>query len=287
MAGSRCSLSLFGSRLVTVHRPAPLRGLALFLQPLQPAEHCGATAHTGGDGMEHEYCALIVDGNLEHRARLRLAMRASLLFPTVHVANSLQEAELHLSEEPIDIVFIAMREDGDAINRFIKRLKQELAGRDAAYVLLLEGRRNSVEIARTLVDGADALLLEPYSVESLHTISRLAEKMKKERSRVRMQVPLRLLVREIAAQLGQVARLEKSGASASVSRGVLQEMCSVLGELDPETRSLYFEVILDVFPEIPATHCSVHVGTYRGVSQRVRSNYSVRAIMAVREALVA
>ena len=172
--------------------------------------------------MEHEYCALIVDGNLEHRARLRFAMRASLLFPTVHVANSLEEAEHHLSEEPIDIVFIAMREDGDVVNRFIKRLKQELAGRDAAYVLLLEGRRNSVEIARTLVDGADALLLEPYSVESLHTISRLAEKMKKERSRVRMQVPLRLLVREIAAQLGQVARLEKSGASALVSRGVLQ-----------------------------------------------------------------
>ena len=106
-------------------------------------------------------------------------MRASLLFPTVHVANSLQEAERHLSEEPIDIVFIAIREDGDVVNRFIKRLKQELAGRDAAYVLLLEGRRNSVEIARTLLDGADALLLEPYSVESLHAISRLAEKIKK------------------------------------------------------------------------------------------------------------
>ncbi|MGZ6044018.1 MAG: hypothetical protein ACXWNW_05700 [Isosphaeraceae bacterium] len=170
--------------------------------------------------MEHEYCALIVDGNLEHRARLRLAMRASLLFPTVHVVNSLEEAERCLSEEPIDIVFIAMREDGEAINRFIKRLKQELAGRDAAYVLLLEGRRNSVEIARTPVDGADAILLEPYSVESLHTISRLAEKMKKERSRVRLQIPLRLLVREIAAQLSQVARLEKSGASASLSSGV-------------------------------------------------------------------
>ena len=222
------------------------------------------------------YCALIVEGNLEHRARLRLAMRASLLFPTVHVANSLQEAELHLLEEPIDIVFIAIREDGDVVNRFIKRLKQELAGRDAAYVLLLEGRRNSVEIARTLLDGADALLLEPYSVESLHAISRLAEKIKKERSRVRMQLPLRLLVREIAAQLGQVARLEKSGASGLVSRSVLQEMCSVLGELDQETLSLYFEVILEVFPELPATHSSVHVGTYRGVSQCVQNNYSLR-----------
>ena len=116
-------------------------------------------------------------------------MRASLLFPTVHVANSLQEAELHLSEEPIDIVFIAIREDGDVVNRFIKRLKQELAGRDAAYVLLLKGRRNSVEIARTLLDGADALLLEPYSVESLHAIGRLAEKIKKERSRAHAGSP--------------------------------------------------------------------------------------------------
>ncbi|MGZ6044245.1 MAG: hypothetical protein ACXWNW_06880 [Isosphaeraceae bacterium] len=72
--------------------------------------------------MEHEYCALIVDGNLEHRARLKLAMSASSIFSNVHVANSLQEAERHLSEEPIDIVFIAMRGNGDVINRFIKRL---------------------------------------------------------------------------------------------------------------------------------------------------------------------
>jgi hypothetical protein len=154
-------------------------------------------------------------------------------------------------------------------------------------VLLLEGRRDSVVIARTLVDGADALLLEPFSVQSLQTITRLAEKMKKERARARMQLPLRLLVREIAAQLGQIARLEKSGASALVSRGVLREMCSVLGELDQETRSLYFEVLLDVFPQLPATHTSVHVPTYQGVSQRVRNNYSLRASLAVRDALVA
>jgi hypothetical protein len=43
-----------------------------------------------------KYCALIVDGNLEHRARLRVAMNATSLFPTVHAANSLQEAERHL-----------------------------------------------------------------------------------------------------------------------------------------------------------------------------------------------
>ena len=103
---------------------------------------------------------------------------------------------------------------------------------------------------------------------------RLAGLRKKLKKSVRpcMQVPLRLLVREIAAQLGQVARLEKSEASGLVSRSVLQEMCSVLGELDQETLSLYFEVILEVFPELPATHCSVHVGTYRGVSQCVQNN---------------
>ncbi len=235
-----------------------------------------------------KYCALIVDGNLEHRARLRLAMNATSLFPTVYAANSLPEAERHLSEEPIDIVFIAMREDAAAaISGFIQRSKQNPAGRDAAYVLLLEGRRESVVIARSMVDGADALLIEPYSVQSLQTITRLAEKVKKERLRARMQVPLRLLVREIAAQLGQVARLEKSAASALVSRGVLREMCSVLDELDQETRSLYFEVVLDVFPQLPATHGSVHVPTYQGVSQRVRNNSSLRAMLAVKDALVA
>ena len=61
------------------------------------------------------------------------------------------------------------------------------------------------------MDGADAILLEPYSVESLQTISQIADNMKTERVRVRvqaallrvrMQGALRLLVREIAAQAG-------------------------------------------------------------------------------------
>ena len=133
-------------------------------------------------------------------------------------------------------------------------------------MLLLEGRRSSVEIVRTLVDGADAILLEPYSVESLQTISQIADKMKTERLRIRVQAALlrvrmlgalRLFVREIAAQLGQVARLEKLGASGSVEPQRAPGMCSVLGELDPETRSLYFEVLLDIFPELPATHYPV------------------------------
>ena len=93
-------------------------------------------------------------------------------------------------------------------------------------------------------------------------IGRLAEKIKKERSRVPMQLPLRLLVREIAAQLGQVARLEKSGASGLVSRSVLQEMCSVLGELDQDPLSAVLrKVIMEVFPELPqiTPRCTPHL----------------------------
>ena len=222
------------------------------------------SAHTGGV-TEHQYCALIIDGNLEHRARLRLAMRASLLFPTVHVANSVEEVDRHLSQGPIDIVFIATREDWEYINRFIHRFKQQPAGRDVTYVLLLKGGRSSVEVARTQVDGAHALLLEPYSVESLQTISQIAERVKKERSRGRLRAALRLLVREIAAQLDQVARLEKSGAAGLVSRGVLREMCSVLGELNTEMLALHFGSPPGCLPGPP---CNPPLSPRRHVSGR-------------------
>lgn len=196
--------------------------------------------------MEEKHCALIVDENIERRARLILAMRAASLFATIHVARSLDEVELRLSEEPVDIVFIGIRENEDVIAKFITRFRQE-----AAYVLLLEGQRHSAEAARTLVDGADAILSEPYSLESLRAISELAESVKRERSRVRLRPALQLLVREIAAQLDLVARLEKSGSSALISRSVLWEMCSVLRDLDEEVLSLYYEVALKVFPELP------------------------------------
>jgi hypothetical protein len=56
--------------------------------------------------VEEKHCALIVDENIERRARLILAMRAASLFATIHVARSLEGAELRLSEEPVDIVFV-------------------------------------------------------------------------------------------------------------------------------------------------------------------------------------
>lgn len=234
----------------------------------------------------NNYSALIVDSNREHRARLKTVMRATPYFPSVYYANSLEEAEQCLIEHRIDIVFLALRSGGRLVNEFINRLKTKAAGRDAAYVVLLEGRRSSLEVVKNIVDGADALLLEPYSVDSLFTITTLAESVKRDRAQLRIRAAMHLLVQEIAAQVGQLAKLEKTGAHAAISRGMLHEMCAVLRELDPEMTRIYWDVVLDVFPALHG-RSPITASTYRGVSQRIRKNCSTRALQTVKTALAA
>jgi len=238
--------------------------------------------------MQPSYNALIVDSNLAIRGRLKAAMRAVQSFGDIHITGSLDEARRRMSDAPADVVFLSARLGEAAVAEFIAGGKASQGGRDAAYVLVLEGRRDSFSVARSLMEGADGILLEPYSAHSLQEITALAERVRRERHQLRLKLAMRLLVTEIAAQLAQVAQLEKAKMSGGISHAVLREMCSVLSDLDPSALGLYFDAILEIFPKLPPRQFKRHAGgTYRGASIRVRRHCSARAVKTVKSVLVA
>ena len=167
--------------------------------------------------MQHRYSALIVDSNAGIRGRLKNAMRAVPSFGEIQICSSLADARQRISQTPYDVVFISVRIGEEPTSRFILDAKQSMHGRDSAYVLVLEGRKNSFAVARSLMEGADGILLEPYSVHSLQEITALAERVRKERHHLRLKLAMRLLVTEIAAQLEQVSRFHKAKMPGGVS----------------------------------------------------------------------
>ena len=52
-----------------------------------------------------------------------------------------------------------------------------------------------------------------------------------------------ILIKEILDQLDEVVILKSNGAQANISMLLLQEMCSVLKELDPALLEIYFDVL--------------------------------------------
>ena len=62
-----------------------------------------------------------------------------------------------------------------------------------------------------------------------------------------------LLIKEILDQLDETAELRAKGGQAAVSMLLLQEMCSVLRELEPELLDIYLDVLPTLASATPPT----------------------------------
>ncbi len=238
--------------------------------------------------MPYTYSILILDPAAENRSRLKNAASAIGIFSPAKVAESLLEGDNKLCAASYDIIFISSRLDDKETAQFIGRWKQAPHGRDAAYVKVCHGESNRDDVAQLLIDGADGILLEPFSAEALIEIVYLAERVKQERQQVRTKAALHLLVREISDQLHQLTQLEKHGRAANISRAVMHEMCGVLRELEPDAKELYYQILFEVFSQsTPQKKAERAHPSYRGVSQRVRRRLSERTMEVVKAALAA
>jgi hypothetical protein len=133
-------------------------------------------------------------------------------------------------------------------------------------------------------------LVEPYSLNALVEITKLAEKVKAERQAARLRLALRLLVTEIKDQLDRLAAMKKKGCIATISQNVFAEMCSVLKELDPKELEIYYETAIGVFSlNRPAQPSGVneYFRTYKGVSRRLQEKVSLQALERVKRAFAA
>jgi len=226
---------------------------------------------------------LIIDPQVESRLRLMAAIKAVGVFAAVAHAGSLDDALSSIRDGGgVQLVFIAARFPRAALREFVAAAKANQNGRDAAYILLIQ-RNRAESLGAQLAEGFDALLIEPYSAEALVETAETAERVRRKNHERRLRIAFRLLVREIAAQHAQVADLTKQGAQAAVSRRILQEMCSVLGQLDSESLQIYFSELTEYMTELPAP--GERQTSYRGASERVRRRCSEKVLSQLRQAL--
>lgn len=232
--------------------------------------------------------ALIIDPKLDTRVKLKSAMRAISRFRTVIAAADYTDAQRQLTRCKIDIVFIPESLNDSRATQFRQEVKDSMNARDAAYVVLLDNESDTTTVSANLLNGADGFLIEPFSVDTLLQITELAETVKLERQDARVKSAICLLVTEIVGQLGQLARIKKTGGEARLSQELLREMCSVLPELEPRMQEFYFSVLLETLPKLsPPTRRKVSFRSYSGASQRIRKRLTLQAIDKIKTALSA
>lgn len=236
--------------------------------------------------MKSKFSALVVDSDMESRARLKDAMRAAGGFEQLSTAKSLEDALKQLSSDKVfDIIFVSHRLELEGISHFIGQAKRLPNACDSAFILLQSSATDSGAFTVNLLRGHDGFLIEPYSVDSLVEVMALAEQVRSERRQARLILALRLFVRELILQFSQLVRLRRMGHRAGISYEVFKNMCSVLRSLEPDMEKLYFEIILETFPAIEApSHRELSSKTYSGASERIRRKLSEKMLDRVKQA---
>ena len=221
--------------------------------------------------MYEKFDTLVIEPDMNARMRLKQATGSVATFGKVLQAANLSEGDERLrGADRMDVVFVSGQIPQEEVTSFIKRSKENPATQDAAFVLMLKSQnQGSSDIALNVLVGADGLLFEPFSVDSLVEITRLAARVKGERAASREQAAIRFLMSEIIDQISAIAHLKAMKFEASRQIRKLKELCAIFDTLDAEKKALYLEIAVDMFEKAPIPP-PPQVKTYSGASSRVK-----------------
>jgi len=230
---------------------------------------------------EWKFNAIIVDPNLDSRMRLKQATAAVPQFGEVAQNSTLQEAiqRLDAFQQRCDVIFISYRFEQAEVAKFVAEAKKTKYGQDAAYVLVLKSKdQDNTTVAETMLQGVDGFLFEPYSVDTMLEMTRLATRVRCEREAAREKLAVSLMMGDIIKQLDFVAFLKASGVSVSRSLQKLREMCVHLQAMPEDTREQRWQIMIDHFIEAKPPPKGLQIKSYTGVSSRVRAKMEEKLI---------
>lgn len=234
-----------------------------------------------------QFTAIIVDSDTTTRMRLKQVCSSVATFGKVNFTTTLSEGiEKMVASGGTDVMFVSHLFGQEDIGQFIRKGKELKEGQDTAYVLVLPAKDqgNSAAIAQNMLSGADGMLFEPYSVDQLVDITRLAAKVRKERSLSREQATIRFLLKDIISNLDALAYARSCGAELGPAIKHFHQMCKVLQTLQPESQALYFSMVADVFEAAPVPQMILGMKKYVGASKRIKKKVADHISTSMNEA---
>jgi response regulator RpfG family c-di-GMP phosphodiesterase len=198
----------------------------------------------------HRLSLLLVDHDIDSRMRLRHAVSTVDAYGETTQANNLEDARHRLEQidQPLDLIFISYEFPRDQVTRFIQEGKDFKAGEDAAFIMLFPGNEDkNARIAEGLLAGVDGFLFEPFSIDDLVGMGALAAKIKQRRAAAREAISIRFMIKDIVKLVDVRARLTAMGCESTKVYARLVAIHESLQAFQPESRALYFSLIIDTF----------------------------------------
>ena len=225
---------------------------------------------------------LIVDSDLESRSKLKQAAREISCYGQITTVNYLSEALEHLNaKRKCDLVFVSNTFDQNDILEFLKKARDSDLGSICSYVLVMKsGKKESTDIAKSMIAGFNGMLLEPYSVDAMVDISKMARKVKVEALNKRIRAASELVVPTLIKEIDRLAALKKLGNQTTVSIGA-RKAIELVSSLGKDILEGYFETLCDRFEALPPPASY----DYSGPSKRLKKQLEKKKLEEVAEQL--
>lgn len=225
---------------------------------------------------------MIVDADLESRSKLKQAAREIRCYGKIMSLNYLSEALEHLSGKPeCDLLFISNAFSQDDIVDFLNKARATEFGSMCSYVLVMKsGKKETTDIAKSMIAGFNGMLLEPYSVDAMVDISKMARKVKIEAVNKRIRAASELVVPTLIKEVDRLAALKLLGVPTTVSLGARKAL-ELVNSLGKDILEGYFETLCERFSAVPPPTKV----DYSGPSQRLKKQIEKKNLEEVAEKL--
>ena len=226
--------------------------------------------------MSEKFHPLIIEPEATYRIRLKQAMNVTGLFNPPHFCRSFSEARQMLNSSMLcDVIFISQRVNADGLAAFLAFLPDSHSGRECAIIGMEHSSNKSKSaVAGKMIDGIHGILFEPYSVQDVTEMAKLAARVRFAHLQTKEKTAVRLLLADSLLQVDKIALGQMRGTSVEREVSKLQEMCAPLARLKTISPHIYRDIASVTFAEAPIPPSTISYQPYGGVSERLQQKLS-------------
>jgi response regulator of citrate/malate metabolism len=190
--------------------------------------------------MEMGLTSLVVEPDNNARIRIKTAIQAVPMFTKCQTSANFQEAQSRLDSDPYDVIFLSHHLPKEKVHDFVTTAKQKQNSEASALILVLPAQASG-DIIKDLLTGADGMLVEPYSVDQLTEITRIAQKVKKENQERKEKLAVKMLVKDLTFFMDLAARAKGLNVDPVMAIRALRKLGSAINTFNDAKRAFFHE----------------------------------------------
>ena len=216
------------------------------------------------------YRGMVLEPDNERRVRFRTVAAGSPNFNKIDTCPTIEQALDLLDREKCDVVFIGELTN-DEIQDFLKQGKKTRYGRLSAYVFLKKERpQTKTDAAAQMAAGADSVLYEPYSVDSVTETTKIADQIREAEEQKKRETALALILNETVKSVDLLADPDNSDEERRDQTAKLKQMGSQLQTASKNAGKDYLSSLSKAFEEARPPINRAIKKSYGGVSDRIQ-----------------